>query len=161
MPQRFLRKGTTRFYWVPTIAAATKIPTAAEVTAGTRLDEQLHGVNGFSYETQFIDAPNFLSSITPKELGEDQLADSTLSFYELKSGTDTIRAVFVKGTTGFIVIFYAGTAGATPAAADKADVWPVTVGSRTRAYSAGNELAAYNVRFAVTSAPAEEIAISA
>lgn len=160
MPQRFMRKGTTRFYLVPTIAAATKIPTAAEVGAGTRLDAQLNTINGFNFASQFIDAPNMAESLTPKELGEDQLADSSLQFYELKGGADTINAAFVKGTASFVVIFYAGIAGATPAAADKADVWPVTVGSKQRLYSAGNELAQYLVTFAVTSTPATDIAIT-
>lgn len=161
MAQRYMQKGITRFYWVPAIAATTLIPTVAEVTAGTRVDAQLHTIDGFSYESQFIDAPNMAERFTPKELGEDQAADSTLGFYLLKGGTDTIRAVFVRGTAGFMVIFYEGIAGATPAAADKADVWPVTVGSKSKIYSSGNELSRYNVRFAVTATPAEEVAIAA
>lgn len=159
--QRYMQKGTTRFYWVPTVAATTLIPTAAEVTAGSRLDTQLFEIDGFNYATTFIEAPNMAEAFTPKELGSDEAADSTLGFYLLKGGTDTIRALFVRGTAGFVVIFYAGIAGATPAAADKADVWPVTIGGKSKLYTVGNELSRYRVGFGVTATPAEEITIAA
>lgn len=158
---RYLRRGVTRFYFVPTIAASTKIPTAAEVAAGTRLDEQLHEVNGFAFANESIDAPNFKDRFTPQAPGEDVAEDSSMGLYQLKGGTDTIRAALPKDTAGYIVIFSEGVAGATPAIADKADTWPVIVASSTKQYTADNELARYMVNFSVTDTPAFDGALIA
>jgi hypothetical protein len=149
---RFMRKGLTRFYWVPSIASASLVPTAAEVNAGTRLDTQLAEINGFSFANQPIDTPDMSTTFTAKVAGEDQSEDSSLMFYEDVS-SNPIRTALAKGNNGFVVIFFAGIAGATPAAADKADVWPAQIGSNTRAYTADNEAAKYNVSIIPTAVP--------
>lgn len=156
---RFLRRGTTRFYYVPTIASATLVPTTAEVTAGTRLDGQINEVNGFTFGNNPINAPDFSTSFVPQVAGEDTSEDSSLTFYE-DSTSNPIRTLLAKGVTGFIVIFKAGTAGATPAAGDKADVWPVTVGSNAPQYTADNETAKYMVRFINTAKPANDVTLT-
>ena len=156
---RFLRRGTTRFYWVPTIASASLIPTQAEVTAGTRLDTQLNEVNGFTFGNNPINAPDFTSSFVPQVAGEDTSEDSSLTFYE-DTSSNPIRTLLAKGTSGFIVIFKAGIAGANPATGDKADVWPVTVGSNAPQYTADNETAKYMVRFINTAKPANDVTVT-
>lgn len=156
---RFLRRGTTRFYWVPSIASANLIPTTAEVTAGTRLDNQLNEVNGFTFGNNPINAPDFLTTFVGQVAGEDTSEDSSLTFYE-DTTTNPIRTLLAKGTSGFIVIFKAGTAGATPAAGDKADVWPVSVGSNAPQYTADNETAKYMVRFINTARPANDVTLT-
>ena len=157
---RYIQKGVVQFWLVPTIASATLVPTTAEVNAGTRLDAQLAEINGFSYSTALLDAPNMKDRLTPKEPGEDQVADSSLLFYKIKGGTDTIHAAQPKDTVAYIVVFYAGIAGATPAAADVCDVWPIRIGSRAHQYNAGNELAKYLVVYGVTAAPGEAKALT-
>lgn len=152
---RFMRKGITRFYFVPTIASATLVPTAAEVTAGTRLDAQLAEINGFSFSNSPIATPDMASAFVSSIAGEDSAADSNLTFYEDKT-SNPIKTAQAKGTNGYIVIFYAGIAGATPAAGDKADVWPVQVASVSRMYTAGNEAAQYQIVYTPTAPPGEE-----
>lgn len=149
---RFMRKGKTRFYFVPTIASATLIPTAAEVTAGTRLDLQLNEVNGFTFANSPIDAPDMATTFVAKVSGEDTTEDSNLVFYE-DDTTNPISTALAKGTNGYIVIFYKGIAAASPAAGDKADVWPIQVASNARQYTADNESAKYQVVFTPTLAP--------
>jgi hypothetical protein len=52
------------------------------------------------------------------------------------------------------VIFYAGCATpGTPAAGDDCDVWPATVASSTRLYTADNEAGKYKVMFTLTAEP--------
>lgn len=155
MADRFMRKGTTRFYFVPTIASASLVPTAAEVNAGVRLDQEIAEVAGFSFENQPIRTPDMASAFVSQIAGEDSTEDSSLTMYQRK-GTDVLRAALPKGAVGYVVIFYSGTTGATPAAGDKADVWPSTVGSNAKMYTADNEAAKYRVRFNLTDPPGIE-----
>jgi len=150
---RYMRKGTTKVYWVPSISN-TAAPLATEVNAGTRLDTQLAEVNGFTFQNNPIDTPVMSSAFIGKINGEDTTQDSSFTFYE-DSVSNPIKTAQAKGNNGFVVILYAGTAGATPAAGDKVEIWPATVSSNARQYSAGNEAAKYQVMYSLTSAPNE------
>lgn len=151
---RFMRKGTTRFYYVPTIASATLQPTTAEVTAGTRLDTVLAEVNGFSFANDVITTPDMSSTFDANIPGTDAAEDSSLVFYEDKTfASNTQKTAIAKGTTGFICVFFQGIAGAAPAAADKCDVWPILVAANVRLYTAGNEAAQWRADFAITATP--------
>lgn len=152
---RFMRKGIARFYWVPTIASLTA-PTVAEITAGTELTSQMGEITGFTFANNPIDTPDMANAFVSKIPGEDSVDTSSFRFYEDRT-SNPIRTVLAKNSTGYIVIFPAGTAGASPAIADKAEVWPVTVASNARAYSAGNEAAAYNVVLSNTAPPKDAV----
>lgn len=151
---RFMRKGTTKVYFVPTIASLAA-PTAIEIGAGTPLHPELAEINGFNFENSPIDTPDMAITLVTKIPGEDTLEDSSMGFYEVKTGTDTIKAALVKGTVGYVVIFPRGIAGASPAAADKCESWPVIIASNSRKYTVGNEAATYMVKYANTGAPVD------
>lgn len=161
MANRYMRKGTTRFYFVPTIASATLVPTVSEITAGTRLDAQISAVNGFEFQNNPIQTPDMASTFTSQIPGEDSAADSNIEFYELTNGTDTIHDLLDKGLVGYIVIFFKGTTGASPAIADKVDTWPAIIASNSRMYTADNEAAKYRVNFSLTAPPGFDLAIAA
>lgn len=149
---RFFRRGITKVWWVPTIASATLIPTAAEVNAGTDMTCDIAEISGFTFENQPIQTPDFCATFTPTIPGEDTAADSSFVFYEEKT-TNPLQATLAKGTTGHVVVFFAGIAGATPAAADKAEVWKGQSTGPYREYSAGNDPARWGVKFAASKAP--------
>lgn len=153
---RFMRKGTNKWYFLPSIASGSFIPTAAEVAAGTRLDTQLAEVTGFMDQNNPIQTPDMSSTFTKQIGGEDSADDSNLVFYE-DNASNPIRTALAKGTTGFVVIYKAGTAGASPAAGDKCDVWPSTVTSNAAQYTADNEAAKYEVHIALTDRPAKDV----
>jgi len=155
---RFMRKGTTKIFFVPTIASKTA-PTAAEVTAGTNLTGQIAEMSGFTFSNSPIQTPDMSTKFVSQIPGEDSTEDSSITFYEDKS-SNPIRTALAKDTNGYIVIFSGGTAGANPAAADKCEVWPVTVSSNARRFSAGNEAAQYEVRFATTAEPADNATVA-
>jgi hypothetical protein len=145
---RFNRKGTTRIYYVPTIAATTLIPTAAEIDAGTDYTAQINAIDGWSLENTPIETPDMASTFVSKIGGDDSAADSSLTFYE-DSTTDTIETDLAKGTSGYIVIFSKGkTAGAKGM-----DVYPITVVSNSKAYTTDNEAAKITVQFTITQRP--------
>lgn len=155
---RFMRKGTTKVYFVPVIAGAA--PTVAEITGGTNLTPQIAEINGFNFTNNPIDTPDMASAFVGKIPGEDTVDNSSITFYE-DDTTNPIKTSQAKGTVGHIVIAYQGLIGATPAAGDKVDIWPCIIASNSRMYSAGNESAKYQVVYTLTEAPAEEATVLA
>jgi hypothetical protein len=145
---RFNRKGNSRFYFVPTIASAELIPTDAEITAGTDYTAQINAVEGWSLENTPIETPDMASTFVAKIGGDDSAADSSWTMYE-DSATDDIETELAKGTSGYVVIF---SKGKTPSAKGM-DVFPVTVVSNSKAYSADNEAAKVTVQFTITARP--------
>ncbi len=146
-----MRKGRTKIWWVLTIATPTA-PTAAEVNAGTRIDTALAEINGFTFANTPIETPDMATTFVSKIPGEDTVGDSNMTFYE-DTTTNPISTALAKGAIGNVVIFYVGTAGASPAAADKAEVWPSIVASNAKQYTTSNEAAKYMVTFTNTAAP--------
>ncbi|MEV5451574.1 hypothetical protein [Streptomyces sp. NPDC052535] len=145
---RFNRKGTTKIYFLPTIAATTLIPTNTEITAGTDYTGQINAVDGFTLENTPIETPDMESTFVSKIGGDDSAADSSLTFYE-DSTLDEIETALAKGTSGFIVIFSKGkTEGAKGM-----DVYPVTVVSNSKAFTTDNEAAKITVQFTITARP--------
>ena len=145
---RFNRKGTTKIYYLPVIAATTLIPTTVEITAGTDYTQQINALDGWSLANTPIDTPDMASTFVSKIGGDDAAADSSLTFYE-DSTLDDIETDLAKGTVGFIIMFSKGkTAGAKGM-----DVYPVTVVSNSKAYTTDNEAAKVTVQFAVTARP--------
>lgn len=157
--QRFLRAGITRMFLVPSIASATLVPTAAEVNAGTELTAEVSTVTGFSFSNQTISTPDLKSTFESEIPGKDKADASDLEMYQRK-GTDTLRAAQAKGTAGFMVILFDGTAGANPAAGDKADVFPVSIASNSKVISADNVAAMYKATYTITDKPAQDVVLT-
>lgn len=149
---KFFRRGRTKVFWVPTIASAALIPTAIEVNAGTNMTASVADMAGFAFTNSPIPTPTLDATFTTNIPGEDTAEESSLTFYE-DTATNTLQTTLAKGTEGNIVIFPTGTAGASPAAGDKAEVWPAQSTGPTREYSMGNDPARWMVRFAMTKAP--------
>jgi len=147
----FMRKGITKVWYV-TGTVTKAAPTAVQVLTGIDLTEGIGEMNGFTYSNNPIQTPNLNTKFVSQIPGEDSTEDSSLVFYEDKVSA-TLRDGLDKDDTGYIVIFATGIAGATPAAGDKCEVWPVTISSNARKYTAGNEAAMFEVKFATTSEP--------
>lgn len=150
---RFMRKGVTKMHFVPTIATLAAA-TVAEVAAGVDITPQVAEVTGFSFENNPINTPNLDDAFVGQISGEDTVAASSCTMYDLSDNT-TLKAALAKGTSGFMLIFYSGIAGSSPAASDDYEAWPVDISSNSRQYSAGNEAAQYVVSFAPNLAPVE------
>lgn len=145
---RFNRKGTTKIYYLPTIAATTLIPTSTEIAGGTDYTPLITAIDGWSLENQPIETPDMASTFVSKIGGDDSAADSSLTFYEDLTADD-IETDLAKGTSGYIVIFSKGKATGNKGM----DVFPVTVVSNSKAYTADNEAAKITVQFTVTARP--------
>jgi hypothetical protein len=146
---RFNRKELTRIKFLPTIASTSLLPTRAEITAGTDYTDQITAVDGWSIENQPIETPDMGSTFVSKIDGDDQAADSSLTFYE-DNTLDDIETDLAKGTSGYICIFSKGDI----ASAKGLDVFPVKVASNSKGYSTDNEAAKVTVQFVITDRPA-------
>ncbi|WP_448333491.1 phage tail tube protein [Streptomyces sp. DSM 41534] len=145
---RFNRKGTTKILFAETIASTSYLPTAAEMTSATDYTKQIAAVEGFSIENQEIETPDMDSTFVAKIPGDDQAADSSLTFYE-DDTADTIETDLAKGTIGFIIICRKGKT----AAAKGMDVYPVRVASNSAEITADNEAAKLMVKFSIIDRP--------
>ena len=145
---RFSRKATTKILFAETIASATYLPTAAEMASATDYTKQIAAVEGFSIENQEIETPDMDSTFVAKIPGDDQAADSSLTFYE-DDVADTIETDLAKGTIGFVIICRKGKT----AAAKGMDVYPVRVASNSAEITADNEAAKLMVKFSIIDRP--------
>lgn len=148
---RFFRRGKSKVYWVPTLASLTS-PSAAEINAGTNMTAQVADISGFEFSNSPIPTPDLASTFTSTIPGEDTAQEPQLMFYE-DDTTNALQATLAKGTVGHVVIFYKGTVGASPASADRAEVWRTQSTGPYREYSLGNDPARWGARFAPSTAP--------
>ncbi len=151
-----MRRGVTKIYFLPEIAAATNVPTRAELTGGTELSGAISDIAGWSLGNSPIDTPDMGSTLTTSIPGEDKADASTLTFYEDKAG-DTIETLLSKGEEGYVVILRKGDVPASKSM----DIFPTRVASRAPAYSAGSDPAKFTVTFAVSDDPTLDAAVPA
>lgn len=155
---RYIRRGTSKMYFVPTIADIDA-PTLTELDVAIELSCELAELSGFSFSNSPIDTPDMCAEFVSKIPGEDTAEDSSMTFWEHNADDENpIRDALVKGTTGYVVMFPYGVTGddagdPVPDVGDAAEVWPVSVASSTREWSAGNDAARYVVEFTITSPP--------
>lgn len=155
MAVRFMRKGITKMHFIPTAATPAAV-TVAETTAGTEVTPQVADVSGFSFTNNPISAPDMDNAFVSQISGEDTVEASQTTMYDLSDET-TLKDALAKGTIGFMQIFHSGYAGASPAAADVYELWPVEIASNARMYTAGNEAAQYLVGWTLTGPPVEGV----
>lgn len=146
MTARFIRRGVSKFFFLPTVAGAT--PTRPEITAGTDLTPFVADMAGWMLENNSVATPDMSSDFDTSIPGTNQVADSSFTFYEDKDD-DTIETLLPKGTPGFIVIMRKGDV----AASLSMDTFPVRSRSKGSEFSAGNDPARFVVQFAITAEP--------
>lgn len=153
--ERYFPTGTTRYLYLPTIAAPTLIPTRAEINAGTDLSTDLAEVSGFTVSSDLIDTPDINKRFTSRIPGRITAEDSSLVFYEDRVGDD-VRAMLPRDTSGFIVRLGNGDVPAS-----LGDTFPITVSSLAKNEGTDDEAAKLTVEFAITDEPAEDWVIPA
>ncbi|MFE2842570.1 hypothetical protein ACFXKS_03250 [Streptomyces scopuliridis] len=155
-PQRFMRRGVTKFLFLTTIQASTGVPGRPDLTAGTDVSEAVADVEGFALENTPLETPDMASEFTGNIPGEDKADNSSLTFYEDKKD-ETLEALLSKGVEGWVVILRKGDVPESKSM----DLFPVRVGSRSPSYTTAAEPAKFKVSFNITSKPIQDVAIPA
>jgi hypothetical protein len=150
---RYTSRGTTVVYWVVSIAAQAS-PTRSELNAGTNLAPQIADAKGWSVKTNMIDTPDMSARYTSTIPGVITADDSSLTLYMSKNGVDG-RALMPQDAVGFIVWLDGGDV-----AANKMDVFPVTVASHSKQRQAdGGNADTLMISYAITSVPSLNITV--
>jgi hypothetical protein len=164
MAQRFFRRGITKIFYVPVISDIDAPSATTELDVALELSCELAEISGFAFSNSPIPVPDMCDVFVKNIPGEDTAEDSSITFYELSGGiaNNPIKSTLAKGVVGYILIFPYGISGASlPEAGDEAEVWPVSVSSNTREFSAGNEPARFMVEFTISDVPELEAVIAA
>lgn len=151
--QRYFAPEICKINFLPAVANKNS-PTRSEINAGTDLTPEISAINGWAVTSNLIDAPDYGSRFTSKTPGRTDAADSSLTFYASQDTTD-VRELLPRDTTGYVVIMWGGDVPA-----QKCDVFPVKVSSNEKNLP-DNADADIVVHFAITSVPAEDVAIPA
>lgn len=151
--ERVSALGGLEIVFIPTIAAATHIPTRAEINAGTDLTGEVAEWEGFTTTSTTIDTPD-LTSFVGKLPGRTEAEDSSISLYADRAGDDA-RSILERGTTGYIAFMDDGD---TPASL--MDVYPVQVNTLAKVRSM-DDATLLRVDMSMVAVPAENITIPA
>lgn len=148
--KKYMRRGTSKFYFLETIAAGTMIPTRTELSAGTEFSEFIAAMDGWTVANNEIETPNMADTYDSTIPGSDKADTSTFTFYEDEVGAE-IEEMLAKGTTGYVVILRKGDVPAN----NSMDVFPIRVASQSPQYTADNEAAKFVVTCSITSRPVQ------
>lgn len=152
---RYFDRGTTKVYYLPTVAATNLTPTRAEMDAGTNLSLEVAEISGWTVSAEQIDTPALATVFTGNIPGPTSASDSAITFYASSNSVDA-RTLLPRGTSGYIMWLDGGDV-----AGNKADVFPVRVRSNAKMRSLGNEAAKIEVQFSVTNTPGENVTVPA
>jgi len=153
--ERFFAPEISKVIFVPVIAAATRIPVRAEITAGTDLTDEIADLDGWNVAAAMINTPDLGNRFVSQIGGRLNAAQSAITFWA-DLGGDDVRAVLPRGTKGFILFADHGDTAGLPA-----DVFPVQVTSLGKVRSVGDQGFQITVQFAITKPPAEDIVLPA
>lgn len=152
---RYWPVGTTRWLWVPSIAAYTVAVTRVEINAGTDLSGEVAALDGWTVTSGQIDTPDVNSRFRSKIPGPIEAEDSSLTLYADPSGSD-VRDLLPRDTIGFVIRMDGGDV-----AGRKMSVFPVKVASQNKLMGTDEEAGRIEISFTITSIPAEDLVIPA
>lgn len=141
------------------IASATLVPTAAEVTASTNVTGLLISINASS-QGNTVPTPS-LDTLFETSVPGTSNATFSADFYR-DTTADTAWNLLPRGTAGFFIISRFGGAGALnkPIASDVVEVWPVTVTSRTNSNMTSNQVLTFTLTCSVNKEPNEAATVT-
>lgn len=148
--------------WVgfATAVASLNAPTTAELTAAIDLTPYVISINASS-QGNTVPTPAFDSLFETSIAGTVQ-ASFSADFYR-DDDADLAWLTLPRRTSGFFIISRFGGAGTNnkPIAADKVEVWPILVVSRTMANMSNNTVMTFTVTGSVPSEPVEAATVAA
>lgn len=150
---RYTTRGTTKFYWLATLANPAA-PTRSELNAGVDLSPQVADRSGWSVKSSMIATPDAASRYTSTIPGVIEAEDSSVTMYMDKEGVDA-RALMPRDEDGFMVVLDGGDVPG-----NKMDVYPVTVTSHSKNREVdGGKADTLVISYAITSEPYENLTV--
>jgi hypothetical protein len=157
---RTIFTGKGKLYWVADPTGAGTVvtlaaPTATQVNTGTNVTAFLRrGTLALPQSGNLVDTSDASSKFNSTDLGTFGGDKATATMYrDSVSGSDTAWPLFAEGLRGFLIVLPWGTAGASPAAADRCWVYQMACNVRTPLPGAENDPILFSVEWAITSPP--------
>lgn len=146
--------GNVRVAFVSTISNIA-LPTTSELNAGTLLQSTLtaDGLMGFEATTAEVDTTSLASTFNTKTIGRDDYSGTALRLKKQTVGSDTIRSLLTRGTSGYVVIRRGISEATAWASTQQVEVYPVTCGRRKEITPEANSVMKYEVPVPITTAP--------
>lgn len=148
--------GTGKLFWVPDPTGAGTVvtlnaPTATQVNTGTNIVKFLRRDGLDTPQTgNVMDTSDAASRKNSSDLGTFGGDKAGLDLYrDSVSGTDTAYPLFAQGLRGFLIVLRFGTAGASPAAGDRCEVYQCAIVARTPVKTAENVPNMFHVDIAI------------
>lgn len=157
---RLIPNENTWVGFATTVANASLVPSASEITSAQDLTGYLISLNA-SARGNTVPTPAFDSLFETSAPGTSA-ATFDADFYR-DDEADTAWETLPRNTDGYFIISRFGGTGTDnrPQAADKVEVWPVRVSSRTMANMSNNTVLTFTVSCAVNQEPNEDATVSA
>lgn len=152
---KFITAENAEVWFVPAVASAGAM-TVVEGDAGQRLTDFITGGFQADFASNLVDAGTLTSAFNSTVAGTYGGGTNTISGLLYDDTTNTAWDTLPRGTAGFFVVSLAGTAnqsGAAWATGDVYDLFPAEVVSRTYPDLTRDALVAFDVEYAITSAP--------
>lgn len=150
--------------WVgfATTVANIAAPVASEITAAINLTPACISLNASS-QGNTVPTPSFDSLFETSTAGTSAASFSADFYRDDETTKDIAWTTLPRATRGFMIISRFGGSGTDnkPIAADKVEVWPVMVTSRTMANMSSNTVQTFTVTCAVTEEPNESATVAA
>lgn len=150
---RIIPNENTWVGFATTLTGTKAAPKIADVTSAVDLTHFITSINA-SATGNAVPTPSFDTLFETTIIGTST-ATFTADFYR-DDTTDTAWTTLPRGTDGFFIIARFG--GIPSTVADKCEVWPVTVLSRSMSNMANNTVETFTVTCAVPDEPAEAAA---
>jgi hypothetical protein len=146
--------GKIRIQWVPGTALSVSSPSAAAITAGTRLDQQVTK-DGLTVpaDQNNVDVGVLSDTFDAQVPGSFGGAIEMTGTRNDVDANDTFWNLCVYGTAGFIVVRRGPTAATAFAASQKVEVYPVIMHEPVPAQTGGNTVGQFTISFPVSSQP--------
>lgn len=150
----------TQAWFVPTIANPAA-PTAAEITAGTKIGPSLRadGIENFNPTGNRVDTTSIESNFETSVPGRTGFGDAALVLKKQLTSDTVYTALATANTNGYFVMRFGVASATAAAAAQKVDVYPVQLGQLGKIIEQG-QVVRYRVPTPVTATPNYDVALT-
>lgn len=147
----YITPGRSKVFWMLTLTTPSG-PGATQINAGVDLTSALRGIPSIPRTGNLADSSD-LSSTFEKRVRGTVGGDALTFQLNRNTSTETAYAAMVEGVEGFLVVLRKGTAGATPAIGDKADVYTGIINTVSDNSPGRNDVDSVTVEIAITDNP--------
>lgn len=155
----YILPGLTKTFIVTTLTSTTS-PSAAEVNAGTEITAALKGIPDAPRSGNQADDSDLSDRVNKQVRGTIDLGAMTMQMKRTLA-TETEYNAVVEGDSRFLVVLRQGTAGASPAAGDLADVFTIEVNVKGPGTPGRDEVDFSNVEVVNRASPSYDATLAA